>query len=51
MRVSMAREGAIYVLGERATGLRLAEVVRLLALLDRLVEDGHTAWSSSAIRR
>jgi excinuclease UvrABC ATPase subunit len=36
----MAQEGGIYVLDEPTVGLHLADVERLLGLLDRLVEDG-----------
>ncbi|MFD6948566.1 daunorubicin resistance protein DrrC [Nocardiopsis sp. TSRI0078] len=42
LAISMARDGAVYVLDEPTTGLHLADVDRLLALLDRLVEDGNT---------
>ncbi|MBE2999526.1 excinuclease ABC subunit UvrA [Nocardiopsis sp. HNM0947] len=42
LAISMAREGAVYVLDEPTTGLHLADVDRLLALLDRLVSDGNT---------
>jgi len=42
LAISMAKEGAVYVMDEPTTGLHLADVDRLLALLDRLVEDGNT---------
>ncbi|WP_160050594.1 excinuclease ABC subunit UvrA [Nocardiopsis sp. FR4] len=42
LAVSMARQGAVYVLDEPTSGLHLADVDRLLALLDRLVDDGNT---------
>jgi excinuclease UvrABC ATPase subunit len=38
----MAEKGGIYVLDEPTTGLHLADVERLLGLLDRLVEAGRS---------
>ncbi|MFE1168531.1 ATP-binding cassette domain-containing protein [Nocardiopsis sp. NPDC058789] len=42
LAISMARNGAVYVLDEPTTGLHLADVDRLLALMDRLVDAGNT---------
>jgi excinuclease UvrABC ATPase subunit len=42
LAITMAKAGSIYVLDEPTTGLHLADVDKLLALLDRLVEDGNT---------
>ncbi|QUX26748.1 excinuclease ABC subunit UvrA [Nocardiopsis akebiae] len=42
LAINMARDGAVYVMDEPTTGLHLADVDRLLALLDRLVDDGNT---------
>jgi excinuclease UvrABC ATPase subunit len=42
LAINMAKKGAIYILDEPTSGLHLADVDRLLGLLDRLVEDGHT---------
>jgi excinuclease UvrABC ATPase subunit len=42
LAVNMAKSGSVYVLDEPTTGLHLADVDRLLALLDRLVDDGNT---------
>lgn len=39
----MAETATTYVLDEPTSGLHLADVEQLLALLDRLVEDGNTA--------
>lgn len=38
----MAKKGSVYVLDEPTTGLHLADVDKLLELLDRLVDDGNT---------
>ncbi|MFC8273216.1 ATP-binding cassette domain-containing protein [Streptomyces sp. NPDC057271] len=42
LAIHMAEKGAVYVLDEPTTGLHLADVDQLLALLDRLVEAGNT---------
>jgi excinuclease UvrABC ATPase subunit len=42
LAIRMAERAATYVLDEPTTGLHLADVDQLLALLDRLVDDGNT---------
>jgi excinuclease UvrABC ATPase subunit len=42
LAINMAQKGAVYILDEPTSGLHLADVDRLLSLLDRLVDSGHT---------
>jgi excinuclease UvrABC ATPase subunit len=42
LAIHMAEPATVYVLDEPTNGLHLADVDQLLALLDRLVEDGNT---------
>ncbi|MFD3514961.1 ATP-binding cassette domain-containing protein [Streptomyces sp. NPDC058657] len=42
LAIHMAEKAATYVLDEPTTGLHMADVDKLLALLDRLVNDGNT---------
>ncbi|MDT0182707.1 excinuclease ABC subunit UvrA [Microbacterium sp. ARD31] len=42
LAISMATQGAIYVLDEPTTGLHLADVENMLGMLDRLVDAGNS---------
>ncbi|CAN5902928.1 excinuclease ABC subunit UvrA [soil metagenome] len=42
LAIEMAGDAAFYVLDEPSSGLHMADVDRLVALLDRLVDDGRT---------
>ncbi|TDC23512.1 excinuclease ABC subunit UvrA [Streptomyces sp. 8K308] len=42
LAIQMAERSSVYVLDEPTTGLHMADVDKLLALLDRLVDDGNT---------
>jgi excinuclease UvrABC ATPase subunit len=42
LAIQMAEKASVYVLDEPTSGLHLADIDRLLALLDRLVDDGNT---------
>jgi excinuclease UvrABC ATPase subunit len=42
LAAELGRTGNLYVLDEPTTGLHLADIERLMAILDRLVEDGNS---------
>ncbi|GAB3824706.1 ATP-binding cassette domain-containing protein [Kribbella italica] len=42
LAINMSKRGSIYILDEPTTGLHLADVDQLLAMLDELVDDGNT---------
>ncbi|TCC47730.1 excinuclease ABC subunit UvrA [Kribbella capetownensis] len=42
LAINMGKSGSIYILDEPTTGLHLADVDQLLAMLDELVDDGNT---------
>lgn len=42
LAINMGKSGNVYILDEPTTGLHLADVDQLLAMLDRLVDDGNT---------
>ncbi|QNE17258.1 excinuclease ABC subunit UvrA [Kribbella qitaiheensis] len=42
LAINMGKSGSVYILDEPTTGLHLADVDQLLAMLDKLVDDGNT---------
>jgi excinuclease UvrABC ATPase subunit len=42
LAISMAKKGAVYVLDEPTTGMHLADVDKMLGMLDRLVDAGNS---------